>query len=81
MNNWQRCWDHENLDHFLEEGVDEVFSAAEVTTLNEVVGLLAPSTGGSVHLEGPQEVGGVPEKTKGESHVVSTSYMVNKLLN
>merc|ERR1719378_425801 len=61
MNNWQRCRYHENLDHFLEKGVDEVFSAAKVTTLNEVVGLLAPSTGGSVHLEGPQEVRGVLE--------------------
>ena len=69
------------LDHFLQQFIYLVLSAAEVTTLNEVVGLLAPSTGGSVHFEGPQEVGGVPVKTKGESHVVSTSYMVNKLLN
>ena len=35
-----------------------------------MVGLLAPSTGGSVHLEGPQEVGGIPVKMKGEIHLV-----------
>ena len=35
-----------------------------------MVGLLAPSTGGSVHLEGPQEVGGIPVVMKGEIHLV-----------
>ena len=51
----------DSLDHQLEESVDLVLPVAEVTTLNKVVGLLSPSTGGVVQLEGPQEVGGVLE--------------------
>ncbi len=49
------------LDHLTEKVVDLVLPVAEVTSLDEVVGLLAPSTGGGVQLEGPQEVGGVLE--------------------
>ena len=49
------------LNHFLEELVNLVLPAAEVTTLNEVVDLLPPSTGGCVQLEGPQEVGCILE--------------------
>merc|ERR1719347_286171 len=41
--------------------IDLVFSASEVSTLDEVVGLLSPSSGWVVQLEGPQEVGGVLE--------------------
>ena len=58
------CKNHmisDSLDHQLEESVDLVLPVAEVTTLNEVVGLLSPSTGGVVQLEGPQEVGGILE--------------------
>ena len=51
----------DSLDHQLEESVDLVLPVAEVTTLNEVVGLLSPSTGGVVQLEGPQEVRGILE--------------------
>ena len=51
----------DNLNHQLEEGIDLVLPVAEVTTLNKVVILLPPSTGGVVQLEGPQEVGGVLE--------------------
>ena len=50
-----------NLDHLVEERVDEVLPAAKVTTFDKVVGLLPPSTGGGVQLEGPQKVGGVLE--------------------
>ena len=50
-----------NLDHLVEEWVDEVLPAAEVSALDKVVGLLPPSTGGVVQLEGPQEVRGVLE--------------------
>ena len=46
----------DNLDHQPQESVDLVLPVAEITTLNEVVGLLSPSTGGVVQLEGPQEV-------------------------
>ena len=49
------------LDHLTEKVVDLVLPVAEVSSLDEVVGLLAPSTGGGVQLEGPQEVGGVLE--------------------
>ena len=49
------------LDHFLQEVIDLVLSATEVSTLDKVVGLLPPATGGVVKLEGPQEVGGVLE--------------------
>jgi len=51
----------DNLDHQPEESVDLVLPVAEVTTLNKVVGLLSPSTGGVVQLEGPQEVRGILE--------------------
>ena len=51
----------DNLNHQLEEGVDLVLPVAEVTTLHKVVGLLPPSAGGVVQLEGPQEVRGVLE--------------------
>merc|ERR1712019_179312 len=49
------------LDHFLQEVIDLVLSATEVSTLDKVVGLLSPSTSWVVQLEGPQEVGGVLE--------------------
>ena len=45
-----------------------------------MVGLLAPSTGGSVHLEGPQEVGGIPVIMKGEIHLVKTDCIVDSKL-
>ena len=49
------------LDHLPQELIDLVLPVAEVSTLDKVVGLLPPSTGGIVQLEGPQEVGGVLE--------------------
>merc|ERR1719433_1315613 len=49
------------LDHFLQEVVDLVFSATEVSTLDKVVGLLSPSPSWVVQLEGPQEVGSILE--------------------
>merc|ERR1719443_2177811 len=51
----------DNLNHQPEESVDLVLPVAEVTALNKVVGLLSPSTGGVVQLEGPQEVRGILE--------------------
>merc|ERR1711931_567696 len=49
------------LNHFVEEGVDEVLPVSEVSALDKVVRLLAPPAGRGVELEGPQEVGGVLE--------------------
>lgn len=48
-------------DHVPEEVVDLALPAAEVSALDEVVGLLPPSAGGGVQLERPQEVGRVLE--------------------
>ena len=53
--------DDKDLDHLLQEVIDLVFSASEVSTLDEVVGLLSPASSWVVQLEGPQEVGGVLE--------------------
>ena len=50
-----------DLDHLLEQLVDLVFSATEVTTLHEVVDLLPPPAGRGVKLEWPEEVGGILE--------------------
>ena len=47
------------LDHLLEQLVDLVLSATEVTTLHEVVDLLPPPAGRGVKLEWPEEVGGI----------------------
>ena len=49
------------LNHCTKKVVDLLFPVTKVTTLYEVVGLLAPATGWGVELEGPQEVGGVLE--------------------
>ena len=49
------------LDHFLEEIIDLYLAIPEVSTLDEVVGLLSPAPSWVVQLEGPQEVGGVLE--------------------
>jgi len=46
------------LDHLLDETVDQLFAVTEVTTLGEVVGLLAPAATGVVQLEVPQKVVG-----------------------
>lgn len=48
------CW--RQLDHSLKQFVDLVLAIAEVTTVDVVVVLLAPSAGWSVQFEGPQEV-------------------------
>jgi len=48
-----------DLDHLLQQVVDEVLSVTVVTTLDEVVSLLLPATGGITELEGPEEVAGV----------------------
>jgi len=50
-----------SLNHLLQQLVDLVLAAAEVTTLDEVVDLLPPATSRGVQLERPQEVGGVLE--------------------
>jgi hypothetical protein len=44
------------LDHSREKFVDLVLAISEVTTVNEVVALLAPSAGWCVEFEGPEEV-------------------------
>ncbi len=44
-----------------EESVDLVLAVAEVSAFDEVGGLLAPSAGRGVQLEGPEEVAGVLE--------------------
>jgi len=49
------------LDHFLQQFINLVLSAAEVTTLNEMVDLLSPSTSWSVQFKWPQEVRSVLE--------------------
>jgi len=49
------------LDHLSEELVDLCLPVSEVSTLHEVVDLLAPSSSGVVELHGPQEVAGVLE--------------------
>jgi len=49
------------LYHFLQQFINLVLSAAEVTTLNEVVDLLSPSTSRSVQFKWPQEVRSVLE--------------------
>ena len=47
------------LDHLLDETVDQLFAVTEVTTLGEVVGLLAPAATGVVQLrKGKEEEGG-----------------------
>jgi len=51
----------DDLNHLLQQLVDLVFTAAKVTTLDEVVDLLPPAAGRGVQLERPQEVGGVLE--------------------
>jgi len=48
----------EFLNHLLEKAVDELFSVAEVATLREVIGLLAPAAASIVQLEVPKEVVG-----------------------
>merc|ERR1719229_380830 len=58
------------LDHFLQEVVDLVLSATEVSTLDEVVGLLSPSPSWVVQLEGPQEVGSVLEVWSNSENLV-----------
>merc|ERR1719225_1005056 len=75
------------LDHFLQEVVDLVFSAAEVSTLDKVVGLLSPSPSWVVQLEGPQEVGGVLEVRSNSEDLVDEilnaddSHLAQLLLN
>merc|ERR1719411_1130061 len=58
------------LDHFLQEVVDLVLSATEVSTLDRVVGLLSPSPSWVVQLEGSQEVGGVLEVWSNSENLV-----------
>merc|ERR1712019_312728 len=58
------------LDHFLQEVVDFVLSATEVSTLDKVVGLLSPSPSWVVQLEGPQEVGSVLEVWSNSENLV-----------
>ena len=49
------------LDHFLQQFINLVLSAAEITTLNEMVDLLSPSTSRSVQFKWPQEVRSILE--------------------
>jgi len=63
------------LDHLSQELVDLILPAAEVSSFYEVVCLLAPSTGGIVKLEGPQEVAGVLEVWS------DSEYLVDEILN
>lgn len=52
-----------SLDHSLYKLVDFHFSVTEITTLNIMVVLFAPSTGWCVQLEGPDEVVDLSEDT------------------
>lgn len=47
------------LDHSSEELVDLVLTVSEVTAVNVMDGLFAPTCGGVVQLERPQEVTGI----------------------
>jgi len=59
-----------NLNHFLEKTVNQLFAVAEVSSLGEMIGLLAPSPAGVVQLEVPEEVVGHFEVgTDGEDFV------------
>jgi len=49
------------LGHLLQQLVNLVFPAAEVSTFHKVVDLLPPPTSWGVQLEWPKEVGGVLE--------------------
>merc|ERR1719367_1701351 len=50
-----------SLNHVSEEVVNFVFAASKITTFDEVVGLLSPSTGWCVQFEWPQEIGSIFE--------------------
>lgn len=50
------CIAGDTLDHSLEKFVDLVLTVAEVTTIDVVVALLAPSASRCVKLERPEEV-------------------------
>lgn len=49
------------LDHFPQQRVDHVSSAAKITAIDKVNGLLPPSTVGCVQLEMPEELIGLLE--------------------
>lgn len=53
--------ENQNLNHLAQQSVDLVLAVTEVTTVDVVVGLLAPASGGGVQFERPEEVGGVLE--------------------
>jgi len=46
----------DSLDHTVKQLVDFVFTVAEITSVNVVIVLLAPSAGRCVEFEGPEEV-------------------------
>lgn len=52
----KKCILRRFLDHLLEKFVDLVLAISEVTTVDEVVALLAPSSSRCVQFEGPEEV-------------------------
>jgi len=63
------------LDHLSQKFVDLVLPVAEVTTFNEVVGLLPPAARRRIQLERPQEVASILE-------VLANSHdLVNDVLN
>merc|ERR1719367_1757389 len=45
-----------SLNHISEKVVNFVFAASKISTFDEVVGLLSPSTGRCVQFEWPQEI-------------------------
>jgi len=51
----------QNLNHFLQELIDLIFSVAKISTLNKMVCLLSPSSSWVVQLEWPQKVGCILE--------------------
>ena len=51
----------QNLNHFLQELIDLIFSVAKISTLNKMVCLLSPSSSWIVQLEWPQKVGSILE--------------------
>jgi hypothetical protein len=52
----KKCILRSCLDHLLEKFVDLVLAISEVTAVDEVVALLAPSASWCVQFEGPEEV-------------------------
>merc|ERR1719309_1676501 len=77
----------QNLNHFLQELIDLIFSVAKVSTLDKMVCLLSPSSSWVVELEWPQKVGGILEVWSNSQDLVdqilntNNSKFTKRLLN